>query len=348
MRINILFFCCCISVTAFGQDPTLSQAIQNLQLINPAATGLIAGTESVRLTGYSRSQWTPLSQNAYYTTGAMVDGRKCLSKGTFALGAHVQQDGAKLGRWSHLSAHIATSYHQPIHRKQFLAAGFYAGFLQNSLSANGLKFDQQFGANGYDPTAGIGESLNQNTPLRFDLHAGLMVYEIERQWIFGIALHHVNQPEYTFFESTQNDLLNRLDMGFTMHGSFTFAPVERIRQHKHWKYNVMFKKQSTSLVGHNLVNRQSQQWQLLAGMQTQRWLGASGGLGLRFSGRSPKYLLADACVIQGNWVVSGLRVGISYDLNLSRLLAATRHGGSFELTLGYQFNTYRKCITCPG
>lgn len=331
-----------------GQEPTLSQYSNILQVLNPAATGFIPGNESVRLAAFARSQWTPLSTGAYNMSGVVLDARHCMKSGSsWAAGASVQQDGVQLGAWSNLRAYASVAYHHTIDRNWHLAAGFHAGLLQLSLNPGGLMFDNQFGANGYNAGLPTGENFATLSSRALDIDGGLLLYQTQRQFVIGLALHHVNQPRYSFIKRNDGVFDNVLDAGFTLHGSFTCAPPVKITANKHWKIHVLLRKQSTTISGGRLDDQKSQQWQFLGGIQTRQLLGMSISGFIRLAGRSPKFLLADASIVQLNWAYSQGHVGLSYDLNLSRLGYSTQHKGSLELTCSLRLSEFRRCVVCP-
>lgn len=347
MRYLILFYLLFATLTLGAQDPTMSQYFVNPQLLNPAATGFIPGQASGRVAGYSRSQWAPLSTAAYMSNAVSADFRHCMRNGSWALGGIVQQDGARLGNWKNLRAHATAAYHLKINQTYHLAAGFQAGLLQASLNTNGLMFDQQFTTTGYQSGSSSGENFAAFTSQSLDLHSGLLLYETDRQWVVGLALHHVNRPKYSFFEQGDGRPDNTLDVGFSLHSSFSLASLSTTRNNKHWKGHVLVRKQSATIHGGGLTDQKSQQWQVLGGVETRQFVGLSAGGYLRFAGRSPSFILLDSYIMQLQWRLPQVVIGLSYDLNLWRIVRSNRHNGSLELTAAWRFSEYRKCVFCP-
>ena len=332
-----------------SQEVAPSQYYNNPFMINPAAAGYIAGTSAVRLSSLVRSQWTLSQLNAYQTEMLSVDGRRCLRRNkSLAAGAIIQHEHTRLGGWRKLYLQAAIAYHHSFNEEVNASLGFRAGWLQLSINPDALQFDEQFSPIfGYQAGLSNGENFANLSNGVADMHTGLLVYNRRRAWMFGIALQHVNQPGYSFFENTDNRPDNQLDVGITAHGTLALAGVEQIRRNKAFKFAFLFRKQSLSVHGGNLPEQKSQQWQLNAGLSSPKMLGFNTNASLRFAGRSPRFIHTDALILGANFTLNTLQAGISYDLNLSRIASANKHGGTFEFSLTLLMGDKRDCIDCP-
>jgi type IX secretion system PorP/SprF family membrane protein len=348
MKIIYFFLLLFAPIVIVAQDPAQSQFFNQLQLFNPAASGFISSEMATRASIFHRSQWTPLRTEAYQAMGISLEHRWCLGNGHFwSLGAQVQRDGAKLGYWSNIRPQIMASYHMDIAKDLYLSAGIQGGGLQTSFDPQNLSFDAQFTSMGYQFDVSNGENFARTSSLDYDLHSGFMVYHTRQQWSAGLALHHLNRPDYSFFTLADNSTPNRLDMGFTLHGSVPVGSFNAIRKGHHWKAHVMLKKQSLTLRGRQIPDANSQQWQLMAGVETPTFLRLSTGVFVRLAGSTPRGWLPDSFVWSLKLHANDVQIGLSYDALLSKLGFGNRHNGALELNMNYLFQEYNKCVVCP-
>jgi len=211
MKHLYILFACVIPWGLMAQDPAQSQFFNQLHFANPAASGYIPGEMASRVSLFHRSQWAPLRMEAYQAMGVSFEHRWCLGNGHFwSLGGQVQRDGSRLGHWNNIRPQLMASYHMDMDDGLYLAAGFQGGGLQTSFDPQNLRFDAQFTSTGYQSGASNGEDFARTASLDYDLHAGLLLYHTRRQWTAGLALHHLNRPDYSFLTLADNTTPNRL------------------------------------------------------------------------------------------------------------------------------------------
>jgi type IX secretion system PorP/SprF family membrane protein len=348
MKINFCLLWLLVPLALRAQDPAQSQFFSQMHLVNPAASGFIPGEMASRVSLFHRSQWAPLRMEAYQAMGVSFEHRWCLGNGHFwSLGGQVQRDGARLGHWNNIRPQVMASYHMDIADELYLSAGFQGGALQTSFDPQNLRFDAQFTATGYQPDAFNGENFARTASLDYDLHAGLLLYHTRQKWVAGLALHHLNRPDYSFLTLADNTTPNRLDLGFTLHGSAPLGTFDAIKKGRHWKAHVLLKKQSLTISGRQTPDASSQQWQLVLGAETRPLFRVSTGAFVRLAGSSPRGWLPDSFIWLFKVNTGDAQIGLSYDVLLSQLGFGNRHNGALELSLNVAFREYKKCVVCP-
>ena len=122
-----------------------------------------------------------------------------------------------------MNANLA--YHISLSRTLYLSAGFSGGVLQYRLNTEGMTFDNQFGTQGFDASLPNLEDFDDTQKTVADLSTGLSIFDTKSAWLVGFALHHFNQPQYSFLRSENN----RLGVGLAIHGSWTvsLSPIQR-------------------------------------------------------------------------------------------------------------------------
>ena len=220
---------------------------------------------------------------------------------------------------------------------QFITGGLQAGFAQRSINVNALTFDSQFEqGNGYNSNASTNESIPNNSMIYSDLGAGL-IWSLhtgagyQNNFYAGLAVTHLNQPNQSFM----NDKEEKLYMKLTLHGGahvafskqfFMLPSFMVLKQGPNHEYNV----------GTLLKFKKS----ILPTDKTAFYVGAL-------------YRVLDAVIFQGRMDfgvgAADLNVGLSYDLNISRLTPATNGNGGPEISFIYTGCLNRKNQTrfCP-
>lgn len=296
MKIIILFCFSVVSILSYSQDPSFSQPSNNLTYLNPAFTGT---SKSLR-TGLSyRNQWPGIT-GSYVTTNISVD--QYLGKWG-GVGVTYVHDLAGAALKTN-SLYLDYAYQINIGEESVLSLGVEIGYIQKNLDWSKLTFGHMI-----DPRHGF-VYPTANLPIghkrsNIDLGAGVLYYN---KFLFaGYGLHHINQPNLSFYvgESKLPMLHSFYAGGMINIGEFTVSP------------QVDFKAQGS--------------FQSLIGIVKANYKWITFGTGLRSKDAFVGYLGVTS---------KRIKMEYSYDYTVSKL--SSDNGGSHEISLQLRLNTSKK------
>jgi type IX secretion system PorP/SprF family membrane protein len=317
-----------LPVFAAAQDIHFSQLTETPLLVNPALAGL--AHEAFATVNY-RDQWKSVTNNPFKTFNFGADVSCLEGKSGSHAGVGIDFFSDKAG-----DAHMSTTTGQlhlsgviVANEYNMFSAGVFGGFGQRSLTYDKLYWDNQYVGGSLDPTA---PSLEPNTVANrtyADIGAGLAWYygtgnntissNDAKNFTLGFAVHHLNQPVYTFYGN--NDA--KLPMKLVAHGNAELG-IKNYSLVLEPGYVVMIQG------GHHEIN---------AGMLVKYWMQEAS----HYTGRKKPaaivlggyYRFADAMNIVAGYEMYPFRLGFSYDVNLSNLTSASRSRGGFEISLRF-------------
>ncbi|MCO6494014.1 MAG: PorP/SprF family type IX secretion system membrane protein [Phaeodactylibacter sp.] len=189
-----------------AQDQHFTQFFASPLTLNPALTGTFDGKYRVAL--------IYRDQEPYKTFAGAIDLRFNVRnvgkryKDAFGVGVVFYNDKVPEVGYSNNQINISGGFHKSLspRNNQFLSIGAQAGISQRNFSYGNLFFEDQFsGSTGYDnPTA---EIFPENNFAVADFAVGLNYsYAPERAvgLFAGAALHHILEPEVSFFASDED------------------------------------------------------------------------------------------------------------------------------------------------
>lgn len=328
----LLFFPLCIFIQyAKGQDIHFSQYNAAPLQLNPALTGV--NGQDYRVGASYKSQWGNVGK--YNTVAASYDMavlRRSAKSNYGGIGVSLFSDRAGDLSFSTNQVNISLSYTVILNKNasQLITAGLVGGFGQRSIDYSKVTTDNQFGESGYDPNLSTGENFGNSRKLYADVGAGLLwSYSKDKNTNFyaGAAVTHLNQPNLSLLNNREEKLFVKI----TMHGGAHFKLANQLyllpsfmilNQGPHWEYNI----------GTLLKFKKSN----LPTDRTAFYIGAA-------------YRVKDAVIFMGRVDIVGINIGISYDMNLSKLTPATKLNGGPEISLVYtgafknRKNTHNYC-----
>jgi len=320
-----------VSFYATAQDPHFSQFFASPLTLNPAFTGKFDGT--VRVAGNYRNQW-PAFNNAYTTSTVSVDfdilKDKLPDYDRWGIGilALTDQAGAGLIRNNYLG--ISTSYHKSLDEDGFkqLGIGFQGVYGGKRLDRNKLYFEDQltpFGFTGVTQETFDANNLDVNY---LDVNAGLlysMSTDASNNFYVGASLYHINQPSESFTGANWH-----IATRTTISAGGYFPVSDILTFHTSGIYQYQNQASETVFGGalSAVIDKASQQpSNVYAGL----W-----------------YRLNDAIIPYIGIEFSGLRIGATYDINVSSLRAGSQSRGGMEISLIYiKKPAGFKGIPCP-
>ncbi|MFK7809914.1 MAG: PorP/SprF family type IX secretion system membrane protein [Saprospiraceae bacterium] len=226
MRITFTIFYLCLSSLLFAQDIHFAHIHASPVILNPAMTGLI-NNGNLRLIANARTQWHSVTNNAYKTMAASVDGKVASFAKNSYLGAGLQFAGDKAGDLglSKISTGLTLSGLKSLdgRGKHYLTVG-----LRTSIYRYSVDYNKMVGFSA-EPLveAGAPDAFSF-----FDFSTGLAwYYNYNRNSTvyFGTALFHINNPNTSFFNRIEDEEIDKeefynyekLYRKFVIHGGGT-------------------------------------------------------------------------------------------------------------------------------
>ncbi len=308
-----------LSAVAVAQDIHYSQFNATTQNLNPAQTGLFNG--DWRFAGNYRSQWSAIPV-PYKTFSIAADTRlkTKLQNDVPALGLIVNNDRSGDSKFTTTQVFISASYIKKLNKDSthFLSFAIQPGISTKSFDINALTFDNQYDGDQFNPNLASGENFSKTRITYFDLGGGLAYLwrkNNRTKLNLGLSAFHLNAPKQSFFN---NDEI-RLDRKYVISGLAEFPVSEKLDVLPTFMYEGQGK-------FHETVLGASGKYYLkpVNGIETAVSLGAY-------------YRLKDAFIMSANVDYRNFNVGLSYDVNTSKLIAATNRRGGFEISIIYIF-----------
>jgi type IX secretion system PorP/SprF family membrane protein len=322
--LNILFLLS--AFTLRSQDIHFSQWYMTPLLMNPAQAG---SQNQYRAIFNYKNQWSSITQ-PYTTANFSYDQRlgKTANTAISALGLNVAQDRSGSPQIKTFLASITYACHIKTSEKSRLGVGLYAGLLQRSISYEGLQWMNQYDGKKYDPALASKEPEGGVTLMRPDVGFGLhyeysksekyMTGNDHRKFNGGISVFHVNKPLYSFYGSAEKLYMKA--------GAYATAELGLANS-------------DISLVPGAYYFIQGPAKEMLLGMLAQyqlkadsKYTGYVQGSSISFGGY---YRGKDAAIAMALFKFQQYAIGLSYDVNVSKLKTASNGRGGFEISLRY-------------
>lgn len=318
--------CSCFGLRA--QDIHFSQFYALPIFQNPAFTGYFNG--DIRATADFRMQWETFGNgfgNAFRTAAVSADLgllRGQTASSTLGVGLTFVNDQAGDLDLSTNQVGLAMSYVQGFGRNatNFIGFGFHGTWSQRSLDLTDAIFPDQI------------ETDLLNNYNYFNLSAGLLWFFEPNDVVnmyFGAAMHNIIKPNVSFFDGVEEGLDRRITAQF---GS---------------KFDVS---RNISLVPSVLFQKQGPSQELILGTFLRYAIGG-------FTANTKTTLQFGAFYRFSDAIIPVLRVDyqefsfiFSYDINMSKLSAASRGEGAAEISITYTGNVFskganQKPLRCP-
>ncbi|MFN8242997.1 MAG: PorP/SprF family type IX secretion system membrane protein [Ferruginibacter sp.] len=317
-------------MVATGQDPHFSQFFASPLTLNPAFTGKFDG--SWRLAANHRDQW-PSIPKAYVTTSASLDlhllGRLIPQNDVFGVGVSGLTDASANGILKLTYGSVSLSYHKSLNENgtTTIGAGFQGTYSSMLLDIDKLTFEDMLTQNGFTGTTSevLINGHNQNY---FDMNAGLLFSGStngENNFYVGASMYHINRPKVSFKDKNWY-----LSGRITGHAGGSLPLSDVITVHGSAIYQLQNKASETT-VGAAIAANFNRDATNPSSIYLGSW-----------------YRFGDALIPYVGIEFGGLRIGASYDVNVSSLKAATASRGGSEISLIYiKRPAEPKGVPCP-
>jgi type IX secretion system PorP/SprF family membrane protein len=296
-----------------AQDIHFAQYFHVPQALGPGTIGQFDGTYRVNV--IFRQQWRSVTV-PYRTFGMGGDARDVLGVKGLGAGAWIFNDRAGDSHMdrSHMSVGLSWTQRFGVQDAHAIAIGLQGGFSALSIDTRGLTTDLQYNGFHHDPTLPTGEAFARDALVHGDLHTGIAYrYQPARREMVqvGMGLFNLTGPSIGFLGGPGDPLDRR----------FAFHALTRHAIHA--------------------------KWDLMPAVQYM----AQGPFRELDLGAHVRYVLLDrfgldrGVVLGMHWraddagyVVAGLEYddwtfGLSYDINTSDLVPASRHRGGLEFAV---------------
>ncbi len=316
-----------------AQDIHFSQYNASPQNLNPAQTGIFNG--DWRFAGNYRSQWSAIPV-PYKTFSISTDTRLKTKQANDvpAAGLLINTDKAGDSKFTTTQIALSGAYIKRLNSDstQFVSVGIQPGVTTKSFDINALTFDNQFSGDTYNGALPSGENFPRTRITYFDLGTGIAYLWRKNQRTFlnaGVSALHINRPKQSFFN---NDAI-KLDVKWNV-SAIAEIPVSP----------------QLGVLPSFMYQRQGKFNETLLGAFGKYYLKPVNGMSTAIS-LGAFYRLKDAFIIAGGMEYKNMNVGISYDFNTSKLIAATNRRGGFEISVIYIFRKIRPFVAkqrvCP-
>ena len=313
-----------------AQDPHFSQFFASPLTLNPAFTGKFDG--EWRLAVNHRDQW-PSIPKAYVTTSASFDfsimKNKVPAGDIFGVGISALTDASADNQLKLNYGSLSLSYHKALDENGYntIGAGFQGTYSSLTLDDTKLTFEDMLRQNGF--TGARTDFLTNGTNQSYlDLNAGILFSGStngSNNYYAGVSAYHINRPKVGFKDANWY-LSNRL----TIHGGGTFPLTDNVNINASVIHQIQSKASETTLGGAAALRVNGDEVS-----PTSIYVGSW----FRFN---------DAIIPYIGLEIGGLRIGATYDVNISSLKTATSSRGGSEFSLIYiKRKSEVKGIPCP-
>jgi type IX secretion system PorP/SprF family membrane protein len=339
--ISAVLFSVLKSVLLYSQDIHFSQYNQTPSLVNPSLTGL---SNVIRASVIYKDQWRSITV-PYKTYGASFEMKfkgsnwdkagnhmtkiykKAFSR--MAGGLSFFSDKAGDGNMGSTQVNLSLATFVPLNEFSSLSVGLQGSLVQRKIDYSKLLFPDQYNGLTYDPTIDQGEVYGTNNFIYPDFAGGIAwSYGYNEKAIganndfranLGVSLYHFNQPKQKFLTDTRE----RLAMKYVIHGDFLIGiPNSNVALAP--SYIAEIQGPSNEVVGGLMVKYYFSQDSKYTGYLKRSAI----GLGASYRNK-------DAAIFSFLVEYQQYAIGISYDLNTSRLSNATSGRGGPEIFLRY-------------
>lgn len=319
-----------------AQDINFSQFYDVPMLRNAALAGIFTG--DVRLTSAYRNQWQAVTV-PYRTIALGVEIKKQVgvsSDDFITFGVQATNDMAGDSRLSRTQVFPLINYHKSLggNKSTYLSAGFMGGPVMQQFDPSKLSFDDQFQHGSYSASNPTAQTFTNTRRTYLDPAVGLVFSSTAGEnanYYIGVGLFHFTKPKVAF--QPQNDI--SLNPKYTLNAGLA-APTSD--ENTLIAYADLFMQggarqvQGGLMLTHDLVQ-----------FDDEQKIAISGGM---------FYRLKDALIPVVKLDYKSTSIGITYDLNTSKLRTASQYRGGFEVTLSYKtagnkHNSAADKVRCP-
>lgn len=331
-----------------AQDQHFTQFFASPLTLNPALTGALQG--KYRLSFIYRDQWRQALEYPYSTFSVAADFRYPLKKykrrykDAFGVGLLFYTDRVPSVNFSTNQMMVSGAFHKALDARsaQYLSVGFQLGIAQRNVSYASLSFEDEFNGNDGYNLGSTGEALPENNFAFGDLQLGINYsYAPERglNVYAGAALHHVTEPELSFFfdaeAATEDQISSTLYRKYSGYLNLSLPLGESVR----------FSPRA-------LVYAQGPHAAFNGGANFRFLIDDLRGTALHLGAwarpvRNQNDFTLDSAIGMVGIEYNNFLIGFSYDIGLDELSIVRRTQGAFEISVAYLGEYEDDAVLCP-
>ena len=315
-----------IPAASFAQDIHFSQFDETSLQLNPADAGV---QHDVRVVTNYKNQWQTVG-SPYKTFAVSADARLMRGKKNhLGLGLDFFSDKAGDAKMATTQANLSLSGIVTLNDKSVLSGGLMTGFAQRSINLTGLQWGNQYNGLAYDGALPTGETATPASYSFMDLGAGVQYsYGNNEMYIsandarkvnIGVSVFHPNQPSYSFY----GEKGQKLYMKFVLHGDASIG-VKNTNLILKPSYMVLLQGPTTEVTPGLAFQYILQEGSKYTGNKKPAAFTLGG-----------YYRTADAFIGVAKIEYSNYAIGLSYDVNMSKLKTVTKARGGLEISLRF-------------
>lgn len=304
---------------ANGQDIHWSQFNDNPIFQNPANSGRFVG--DYRFHGNYRDQWRSVS--VPFTTLSFSADTRFSKFPNLGLGLLFFHDQVGDGQFRTIEFQVSPSYQLKLTSDSVhtLRAGIQMGMNHRQVNMNKFSFDAQFNGSMYDPTLPTNEIFETQKNTNFSVGTGFVYewYQSKRKRISGgIALFNINTPDQGFYGiKVQRDRRFNLFVKGQFKIDFDWDILPSVNLNVQGTYKEI---NAGSTFRYIMKDRLGEYRALYFGAFYRNKDAGYLSLGMDYQ----------------NWFA-----GVSYDMNFSKLVPASRVRGGVEVSLRYILTRFK-------
>jgi type IX secretion system PorP/SprF family membrane protein len=325
--IFFMLFMCWQALPAHTQDVGFSQYYDQPFQRNPALAGIFTG--DIRVVGSFRNQWQSVTvpYQTFGISGELKLPMDFITGDNVTVGLQMVRDVAGTSRYSTTQAMPALNYSFPLSQESnsFLSVGVMGGWRQQKFDPEKLTLNDQFVpmSNGtFIILPGSRQVFTHSVASYFDISAGISYNGTVRDadYYIGAGMFHLVNPGVRFVNDTIQ-LYKKLTFNFGLSAPLGENDELEIYGDFFRQYDDKYRKigiksiQAGLMFNHILSFSEEEQKSITVGML---------------------YRLDDAIIPVVKLELNSFVVGVSYDVNISKLVAASNHRGGIELALSYK------------
>ena len=314
---KFIFFLVSFCITnAWTQDIHWTQFNDNQLFQNPANAGNFNG--DLRFIGNFKDQWRSVTV-PFSTFSFSID--KNIKKVGFGLLAFHDQVGDGKLSTIELQGNVSYNLKLSLDSSHNLIGGLNIGMNHRQVNWNSFYFDSQFNGYVFNAALPTNESIQTDRKTNISIGAGVLYEWVKNPRLklnIGIGAFNLNRPNQGFY----NEIIKR-DVRYNGFLKATIAVKPMIDVIPSIQYSSQGTYQELVLgssVKHYLPSK------------TFVYRAVYAGLWMRNK---------DACMLTLGYDHQDLFVGLSYDINLSKLLPASNARGGFEIAVRYIINKFK-------
>ena len=316
MRSLVLLISIVVSLPSLAQDIHLTQFYTNQQNLNPGMVGMHDG--SYRAVGNYRHQWPEI--NKPITTGMIAFDKKFFFfKDEIDAGVFIVNDNYAPFALNTFKIYLTAAYEKIISGHE-VRAGIQMGAVMNSTDLSVQTFPQQwvYQAGNFDPSVYNGEDNINASQAYFDMNLGFAWSHDFKKFkpTVGFSIFHITRPKDTYFTAQAERLRTRQSVQVMVD-----VPINKTFSAEPQFLYMWTTKVSDMILGGNI------KYHFQKSMVKNVYVGVlyRGGFGRNSDAVAP--------VIGTH--IKNFDVGLSYDLNVSKLSAQSSQKTTFELSIVY-------------